>query len=89
MFEGESMLELARNVRIAEETYINKERELGIIKHKLFKDKDISHWKMKPEDERIFDQTTLMHNKKLSFPDRKSTRLNSSPIQKTRIPTSS
>ena len=68
MFEGEAMLELARTQKNAEQTYLAKETELSIIKHKLFKEKNFDKWKLLPEDRKIFEETTLIHNKKLSFP---------------------
>lgn len=68
MFEGEAMLELARTSKNTEELYLAKETELSIIKHKLFKEKSLDKWKLLPEDRKIFEQTTLIHNKKLSFP---------------------
>eukprot|EP00826_Nyctotherus_ovalis_P045607 TRINITY_DN5065_c0_g1_i8.p1 TRINITY_DN5065_c0_g1~~TRINITY_DN5065_c0_g1_i8.p1 ORF type:complete len:457 (-),score=162.04 TRINITY_DN5065_c0_g1_i8:44-1414(-) len=68
MFEGEAMLELARTSKNTEELYLAKETELSIIKHKLFKEKDFDKWKLLPEDRKIFEQTTLIYNKKLSFP---------------------
>eukprot|EP01022_Parablepharisma_sp_SALTPOND_P027572 TRINITY_DN669_c0_g1_i4.p2 TRINITY_DN669_c0_g1~~TRINITY_DN669_c0_g1_i4.p2 ORF type:complete len:888 (-),score=115.93 TRINITY_DN669_c0_g1_i4:41-2704(-) len=68
LFEGEAILDLAKNTQVAEEKYLEKENELALLKHKLFQSKDLDKWKMQPEDRKIFEQTTLMHNKKLSFP---------------------
>jgi len=68
MFEDQSLLELAKNTHIAEEQYLKKENDLAILKHSLFKVKDFDKWKMLPEDRKIFEETTLIHNKKLTFP---------------------
>ncbi len=68
IFEGESMLELARNTSNAEQEYLDRENELAIKKHAMFMVKDFDKWEISPEDRQIFEETTLLHKKKLTFP---------------------
>ncbi len=68
IFECEAMLELARNTSNAEEEYLERENELAIKKHALFKVKDFDTWQLSEADRQIFEEATLLHKKKLTFP---------------------
>ena len=68
IFECESMLELTRNMKKAELEFTEEETRLAVEKHKLFQVKDFDLWQLPQEDKKAFDETSLMYNKKLSFP---------------------
>ncbi len=68
IFEGESIIELTKNAKMAEETYLKRENELALQKQRLFRVKDFKQWQLLPEDLKDFDESSLAHNKKLAFP---------------------
>lgn len=68
IFECESILELCKNTKMAEEKYLQEGNELSLQKHRLFKIKDLDLWQVANEDKIKIDSTLLLHDKKLAFP---------------------